>query len=757
VRVLALMSMMACGGEAQKRSGGTVGTPSEGETGLASSEDTAELDTGTDEVTEEEYSLIQVAAGGLSGTGNIAGSLVNPINGYTYVLETSEGYVRYVTQGYVHPTGQWCLKPACAEAEYYTPGRTEAAKGGIGMCLDEHNGRLFVPRPNGELQVLDVTPEGEDADTYNQTVSLQALPTVLKPAFGGPCAYLADEDALLLTDPSSGDLALLDIASMGVRNVVEDGPEVSAVVLMEDELRAVVALPQLQAVALLQLPELTMDVIELDVPVQDVAVDPKSGVVWVAHGESPGLSRIDLADPDGEAVPVLGAPNCQQVAYDPSTGLVLAAASVEERSELILVDGTEVVDQMTLPLQVEDIARPSDSGDFVVVVRDLDTDLGFVVLDAARPATETDPPPLHAFVMAAIEQPADGDLEMLESGEVGCELVESYASLIEHNTAALGMMNMSVAVAITHNFVRALDFCGQLDVLDLLEGAGFQLGYMIHNRPGYHCTNSPGWEEADTCAPGDENFCDPMVDDCSFPGDEGYCAMGDQACFQAFIDEQSLYTEGRMPSGASFVLGADRYGHWGWDWVEGYRNMARPGGVVGHDTTAFGHLWAYTDQMDLMDPRGKNTGPWRVGHAVEAWAVGYPEIWDVDSAFSDLVYLPGLSTSVLKVHEQHSNGLFLLDLFQSSVPMTYTEEDFRVLNQLLRQSINRRGVVGPNVWYFHLHDLSTVNLMDGEGVEQPALSQMSAWVELVEATQVAPGHMKWAVPSEIRAVWDEVR
>jgi hypothetical protein len=212
-----------------------------------------------------------------------------------------------------------------------------------------------------------------------------------------------------------------------------------------------------------------------------------------------------------------------------------------------------------------------------------------------------------------------------------------------------------------------------------------------------------------------------------------------------------------MPSGASFVFGADRSGLWEWDWVEAYRNMARPGGNVGHDTTAFGHLWAYSDQLDLKDPRGKNTGPWRVGDAVEAWAIGYADAWDKDSAFSDLVFLPGLNTSVLKLMEQHSNGLFLLDLFESGVPIKYTKGDFQILNQLLRQAINLRGRIGPNVWHFHLHDLATVNLSDAAGVEQPSNSYMKDWVDLIEATQVEPGHMEWALPSEIRARWSEIR
>jgi hypothetical protein len=107
--------------------------------------------------------------------------------------------------------------------------------------------------------------------------------------------------------------------------------------------------------------------------------------------------------------------------------------------------------------------------------------------------------------------------------------------------------------------------------------------------------------------------------------------------------------------------------------------------------------------------------------------------------------------------EQHSNGMFLLHLFEADVPVKYTEGDFQVLNQLLRQAINRRGRIGPNVWYFHLHDLATVNLSDAAGVEQPSNSYMKDWVDLMEATQVEPGHMEWALPSEIRARWSEIR
>jgi len=730
-----------------------------GDTAEPASDDTASTDTGAPGPEPEEYTLVQVAAGALSGTGTAATSLVNPINEYTYVLDDTEGFVRYLTQAYVHPMGEWCLEAACTDSDLYTPGRLQAARDGTGMCLDEDGGRLFVARPNGDIQFIDVAVEGVSADTYNRTTAILPLPSVLSDvaSFGGPCAYVSGEDALLVSDGATGSVALVDVGTLGLRTVVEAGSELGDVVVMADETSAIVALPQLQSIAVLQLPELTMEVIDIGLPVEDIAVDVDNGVVWVAHGESPGLSRVDLADRHSGPVPVAGALDSVQVAYDPSTGLVLASDSVDARSELVLVQGAEVIDRMDLPMEVLDIARPSRSGDFVAVVRDLGGQLGFVVLDASRPVMDGERPPVHAFVMAAIEQPIDANLDALESGELSCDFVDEYVAHIEQNTAALRTLDVSVAVSITHNFVRAVDFCGQLEILDLLEGAGFELGYMVHNRPVYNCTNVEGWDEADSCSRLDENFCDPEVDECSFPGDEGYCALGDQDCYQDFLDERSLYTEGLMPSGASFVLGADKSGHWGWDWVDGYRNMARPGDVFGHELTAFGHLWAYSDQLDLMDSRGKNAAPWRAAHSVEAWAIGYADAWDQDSAFSDLVYMPGNNTSVLKLQEQHEHGLFLLDLFESSVRMSYSEGDFQVLNQLLRRAVNLRGEVGPNVWYFHLHDLSQVNLADSAGEEMMSLTYMSEWVELVQATQVASGHVQWSSPTAVRAAWNEVR
>jgi hypothetical protein len=759
MRFLLLALALGCGGEVEKRVvGASADSESPTDTGQVLVSDTGERDTGT-AVPDEVLSLTQVAAGGLSGKGPVDFSLVNPINGYTYLLDQGEGAVRYLTQGYVHPSGEWCLKTACAETEHYTPGRTPVSSVGSGMCLDAVNGRLFVPRSSGEIQVLDVTPEGEEADTYNRTAGLLRLPDVLRDegSFKGPCVYVPEEDALLISSPTTGIIAMIDIEPVGVRMTTEEAFDVSAMVRMDDGSRVVVTFSGSGSIGILDLSDLSMDQVELCHSVVDVAVDTQTGLVWMAHGESPGLSYLDLEDLDAGLTAVPEAPDCHEVALDPSSGLVLAASSVEQRSEIVLVDGTEIVDRVELPHSVQDIARPSKTGDFVVIVTDLDDDLGFVVFDVAQPAVETDPPPVQAFVMTAIEQPADSELADLEAGKTGCEGIDQYIAFIENNASALVGMDIAVAVAITHNFVRAADFCGQLEVLDLLEGYGFELGYMIHNRPEYHCTNASGWDEADACTSASQYYCDPETEDCVFPGHEDYCALGDQDCFQNFLDARSLYTEARMPSGASFVFGADRSGLWEWDWVEAYRNMARPGGNVGHDTTAFGHLWAYSDQVGLKDPRGKDTGPWRVGDAVEAWAIGYADAWDKDSAFSDLVFLPGLSTSVLKLMEQHSNGLFLLDLFEADVPVKYTEGDFQLLNQLLRQAINRRGRIGPNVWYFHLHDLATVNLSDAAGVEQPSNSYMKDWVDLMEATQVEPGHMEWALPSEIRARWSEIR
>ena len=136
------------------------------------------------------------------------------------------------------------------------------------------------------------------------------------------------------------------------------------------------------------------------------------------------------------------------------------------------------------------------------------------------------------------------------------------------------------------------------------------LGYLVHRKPTYHCTDVSSPTGADVCSRFDDNYCSPETEDCSFPGSLDYCGLGDQECYQLYIDEMSVYTESLFGIKPAFVVGADRHGIWGWDWLAGYQSMLHRDGTRGYDTAGFAHIWSYPDQVTFSDTRGKNDGPW---------------------------------------------------------------------------------------------------------------------------------------------------
>jgi hypothetical protein len=721
-------------------------------------------------------SLRRVASGTLAGTEGVADALVSPSNDHTYLLEADGHALRYLTNSYLEPTGEYCLRHAdCAGSPDWIAGRIAFEKLARNMCLDAQGGRVFLPLTGGRVAVIDVSPDGPDAYTYQQPMQLLELPSSLMAngTFTGPCAYVPGDDALLMTDMTDGKLALLDIGSQVVRTLGNLGAQPGNVFLLSGGTTIVVALPTVHSLARVSLPDLEVERLVLPVPVADLAVDPQSGRAWVAHGIAPGLSQTDLLDPELILSSVDGvADDTHHVIHEATTDSLVAISGDATSTLISLIQGGTVVDQDTVEAEFVEIAMPSTGGDVVIFTHatespDGDTGTGeelepavdFLAYDLWRTERDpTDPPPLNAFLFTAIEKPIDSELEGLIEGTSACgEFMNTYVSLVRENAAALAALDIPVAVGITKNFTRGAEICGHSDILQTLADHGFELGYMVHNRPCYNCTNEELGSNPDQCTAGHDFFCSALGSGCCFPDDPDYCAMGDQDCYQAFLDVNSAYVDGALPTPAQFVIGADRHGMWGWDWVQGYLNMARADGGRGFDLTGFAHLWTYTDQVGFSDARGKNPAPWRIDHGNEVWSIGYQDSWDQDSAFSDLVYLPGMNTSTLKLGESQLSGLFMLDFFETGIGVVYGQSDFDVLDHVLRGVLNRRTRTGPNSWYFHIHDLANVNLSDASGTELIGAPLLRDWLAHVTEAYVDTGHLQWAFPTEIRAQWSDAQ
>ena len=720
--------------------------------------DSGERETGGGELTRT-WTLERVAEGELTGLVDAEAALVAPGTGWTYILDADGETIWNVTNGYVAPEGDYCLGGTgddCLDGTAWTSGRVVPANRASAMCLDDAGGRLFVVQGTvSKLEVVDVAFEGPVAYSWNRATSLAKVPASLAAEgdWSGPCAVRASDGALAISSRDLKRVALLDPTSdptiWELRTQSGDLGPVDRLEALDSGAFVAVDLDG-GVVKLLSADDLSSTVsVALPGTALDVAVEPATGRVWVALAEAGVV--VDLLDeaPEVASVALSGVPGA--VAADPSTGLaVVAAEGAAGGWTLQLTDGVEVLARAELDGPVQAIARPAATGDLVVLQHG-EAGSTFAVYD---PVSDPPPdlPPLYAFLFSSIEEPFDVDIDKPCEGE-GSESFAHQADLIEANAGILAGLGVPVAVGVTSNFVVTADRCGRMDLIETLQGYGFELGAMVHKKPGYNCTDvEVDGLVADTCARSSPFWCDPTRSSCTFPGDEGYCGTGDWECYLAYQNRYLPELDAAL-GGAAFVMGADRHGMWGWDWARMYREVDRADGTTGFDVTLFAHDWAYADEVSYDDARGKNPAPWRLEDGVGAWALLNAETWTVDSAFSDLLYLPGLNTSTAKLWDWHHSGLFLVDYFDLDSSLTYSEGDFGVLTASLRGSLNARTAFEPNTWYFHIHDMSLANLTDGAGGEGAGAEALGAWLLTAPATAEADGLLVWRLPSEIRATF----
>jgi len=439
------------------------------------------------------------------------------------------------------------------------------------------------------------------------------------------------------------------------------------------------------------------------------------------------------------------------VTVDPSTGLALFASEADGSWTLQLVQNGTVIDNLELTDTVLNLVGPDARGDMVVITES-EGQVSHTVYDA-WPDQAPDLPPLYAYLFTAIEAPSDAEIETL-----ACEGTSSFdtnLTLIESNANVLKSLGVPVVLSVTYNFTYMVEKCGREEIFDLFEEYGFEVGSMVHNRPGYHCTDQAvSGTTPDQCAFSSPYYCNPSNANanCSFPDDEDYCALGDWDCYKSFIDEHNVVVDRNINGGGNFIIGADRHGIWEYDWARAYKEMARADGSEGYDVAFFAQTWAYNDVISIDDPRGKDPAPWRLADRSEAWALGDYTSWDQDSAFSDLLFLPGLPISVVKISEWQESGMYMLDYFNYITSIYYSEKDFDVVHQFLRSSMNLRSPYEPNVWYFHIHELSDVNLADATGKELEGAALLRNFIDDVNATY-DEDWLVWGTPSEIREMF----
>ncbi len=689
------------------------------------------------------------------------GGLVGAVNEYTYLLDEDGGTIRYLTEAYVHPTGDYCLGAPpgdtdCDSGTFWTSGRIQSGAPIAAMCQDRERGQLFLVKEgpsNAKVEVVDVHPGGDKAYGYNHAVDVIQLPAEVaeQGAFVGPCAYVPGSGVLVLSAPELGQVARLGVGTGEWIAAPLGAP--TALTLLDDGETLVLDRPSEDSLVLVSAVDLTESAsIPAGGRVQLHAVDRRHGRAWVAHGDDGGAHVVELLGDEPGATPLDLAGTIHHVVALPGSGT--AVFSVERGDggwRLYLVQPDGVVDFLDLADPVRALVPPSDAGDVLALTEGLDGILTAHVLHAV-PDGDDGRPPLVGYLFAAIEKPSEGEIDEPCTG-AGATF-ETRLALIEANAEVLAGLGVPVALGFTYNFAATAERCERTDIFETLQGHGFELGSMVHNKPCYHCTDHPvGDVPPDQCAVGSPLHCDPATEDCCFPGDEEFCPLGDWDCYKEFVDARNVVVDRNIDGGGAFIVGADRHGMWGWDWARGYREMARADGSQGYDVSFFAQAWAYPEEVGYNDPRNKEPAPWSPADRVEAWYLGSAEQWDVDSAFSELMYLPGLPVSTVKLAEWHHSGLFLVDFFDVASGIQYTPEDFEVLTHYLRRSVGLRSEYAPNVFYCHIHELGETNLADATGAELEGTPMLRSWVEMVQRDFVEPGLLEWMTPSQIREAY----
>ncbi|MCK6505698.1 hypothetical protein L6R53_20265 [Myxococcota bacterium] len=690
-------------------------------------------------------------------------------NDAVYIVDGPGLTVRILTPTWAQPTGEWCVGGAgtvdnCAGGTVVTSGVVQVTESPA-SCLDDVADKLYLVKPLGaRLDVVGTNRAGTSWETYNRAATFRTVVKEDTDQLDDACAardgqvVLAGKGQLAILDesftvqariPMSGTIRQLQhVGDTGwLAAFVEDG---SAWLVSTAELRAVQIVPADGASAM--------------------TVDPDRGAVWIARTGEGALLRLQVGAAGIEGTHTVDTcGRIEQLAVDRRTGAVHALSRCGQAAsgyEALVLDTQGIRASVALEEDPLALVPPGALGQLGVLVQtDPAKDTAGADIPAAVAARAwhvvdpTDPrPPLSMWVVTTLEEPFTNADMACTPAENAASNFQALVQQLQENIPVLQATGLPVAVGVTWEFGSKARACGLDGVLDELQAAGFVLGTMIHDKPCYSCTDEevPG-QSPEVCAANDADWA--AADDAAacWPSDENYCSRGDQDCWFSWVGAKVLDVDQWIPGGSQFIFGADRHRLWGWEYIQhGYRSFPRADGGVGYRISMFQGNWIYPDIQDQDDPRAKDAAPWTPELLGTTWFPADGESWEQDSAFSDLLYMPGSSTALSRLYDAELSDLSLVHLFDEVTPMVTTQEDLDTVFAAIAQPVAHR-TDRPGTYYFHLADLTGYPLLPGEGddrVDQQALLlDLKARVEAYYGDE-GLGVVRWQGPLEARAAVD---
>lgn len=693
---------------------------------------------------------LPVVSSRLEGAEGVQQSVRSEANDWAYLLDSSGRAVHTMTAANVQPRGSYCVGGE---------GEEEACTGVLrnsgfistnitwNICMDREQHRIALVQDKGRVELIGASSSTEHWRHENSVYEVWQPPESGETGLVGPCFWSGDRlwmsggglvVAIEAVEQTYEWAQRYDLA-VGFRQLEPMASEVVAGWGTDGRLYSLSTVDgDLQPIPL------------GDAVIQDMVVDRARDRLWLADSYKQQLLAYERTD--GLWTQVVAWSTSERVMaveVDQKTG---AVATLEldggGRSWLGLYAEDGFQERAVVEGEALNLVPAGGLEQFGVVARLGDGELGWQVWSVRDPGDAR--PPLGVFAVTTLEEPFL-NMEMpcvaTDDDEAGFrELVDT----LRENIGLLEAVEIPVAVGVTWEFVSKALECGEDGILVEMSSRGFEMGHMVHSRPCFNCTDGEvsGVFVAE-CGPSSPHYV--LSDDPSacWPDDPDYCDLEDTPCWAALVGQRALEVDEVLPGGSAFIFGADRHGLWGWDWVDGYRSFERADGGRGYPITLFAGLWAYPQIASFDDPRGKEPAPLFASAIGRPWFVSNVDSWDINSAFSELLYLPGHSVAVTKSGEHQATGLHLLHLVNSGLAIGFDRTDLDSLSGLLRQAVAHRDELSTGSWYLHIRDLTSWKLNEpGEDGLTP-ITHLSRWQEEVESGFTS-GEVLWMLPTAIR-------